>query len=135
MSSLFHINPFAKRQSREPPAGSVNVGDRFYKPGQRGRIWTVTRLFKPSSNSLTHVVLERDGECPETYVISLVSLMNPHMFRPERRDGNSINVKGLKRRWDDRLKTPPAQRESAADNGEAGEEILWGHHDAAEDRS
>ena len=53
-----------------------------------------------------HVVLKRGGENPETYVISVMALMNPHMFRRDRRDPESLNVRGHNRRTMDYVKEP-----------------------------
>lgn len=97
------FNPFSRRSAQESN-GTVDVGDRFYKPGQHGSIWTVIRVFKPTSNALTHVVLERDGENPETYVIALNSLTNSHMFHRDERDPDSVNMAGRQRRSSDHIK-------------------------------
>lgn|GEM_PF-5954835 len=84
----------------------MHIGECFYKPGQRNQVWTVERIFKPAGNALTHVVLRRGGENPETYVISQMALMNPHMFRRDRRDPSSLNVQGRSRRAMDYVKEP-----------------------------
>src|SRR5690606_37828572 len=97
--------------------GGVELGDRFYKPGQRNQIWTVERIFKPAANMLTHVVLRRGGDNPEMYLISAMALMNPHMFRRVRREPESVNVRGRIRRSTDYIKDAQP-REPASDPAE-----------------
>src|SRR5690606_41671453 len=90
-------------------------GRRSSSPGERNPPGRVERVFKPAANLLPHVVLRRGGENPETYVISAVALMNPHMFRRDRRDPEAINVRGRNRRAMDYVKDPLQTAEEAKD--------------------
>jgi hypothetical protein len=107
MASLLGMSQLFRRGASVADLGGVDIGDRFFKPGQRNQIWTVERIFKPAANMLTHVVLRRGGERPETYVISAVALMNPHMFRRDRREPDSVNVRNRSRRAMDYVKDSP----------------------------
>lgn len=122
MPSLLDLNLLFRRNAPAAETGNVDVGDRFYKPGQRNQIWTVERVFQPAGNALTHVVLKRGGENPETYVISVVALMNPHMFRRDRRDPESVNVRGRSRRAMDYVKEPLVTEKSSSKDDEAQDE-------------
>lgn len=121
MASLLGMSQLFRRGGPAADLGGVELGDRFFKPGQRNQIWTVERIFKPAANMLTHVVLRRGGENPEMYVISAVALMNPHMFRRDRREPDSVNVRGRSRRSMDYVKdAPPAQpQEPASDTADS----------------
>jgi hypothetical protein len=118
MASLLGMGHLFRRGGPVTDLGGVDIGDRFFKPGQRNQIWTVERIFKPAANMLTHVVLRRGGENPETYVISAVALMNPHMFRRDRREPDSVNVRARSRRAMDYVKDTPHTSEDKVREGE-----------------
>ena len=127
MPSLLDLNLLFRRNAPSADTGTVEVGDRFYKPGQRNQIWTVERVFQPAGNALMHVVLKRGGENPETYVISVMALMNPHMFRRDRRDPESLNVRGHSRRSMDYVKEPLlAEKPSKAEDPQEDEKSSLG---------
>ena len=127
MPSLLDLNLLFRRNAPSAESGNVDVGDRFYKPGQRNQIWIVERVFQPAGNALAHVVLKRGGDNPETYVISVMALMNPHMFRRDRRDPDAMNVRGHSRRSMDYVKEPLlAEKPSKAEDPQEDEKSSLG---------
>ncbi len=58
---------------------SVGPGDRYYKTGRPGVVWTVERLKQDVAPA--HAILTRLGDPATRITVSVDALSNPHYFR------------------------------------------------------
>jgi len=95
-------------QETDPQAAvlstGIEVGERFYKAGQPHRVWIVCKVYCPETETIPHVVIEREDTPGERALMSVYALLDESSFRRDRRDPISVNVDGRRRRRSDFLR-------------------------------
>lgn len=71
-----------------PAQESVAVGDRFFQVGMGNCVWTVVRICARGQTRMDHAVIERTGSFPDSKILSVNTLLNPSLYRPDRRGGS-----------------------------------------------
>ncbi len=98
-----HALPSADAQAAVLSTG-IEVGDRFYKTGQPHRVWVVRKIYCPETETIPHVVIEREDTPGERTLMSVYALLDESCYRRDRRDPISVNVEGKRRRRSDFLR-------------------------------
>ncbi|RME68192.1 MAG: hypothetical protein D6782_01495 [Alphaproteobacteria bacterium] len=88
------------RPAALPPA-EIAVGDRFFEANPPHAVWTVDRFLATPACDIPHVIISRDGLAPTTKIISTAVLNDPRFYRRDRRDPDSGEDNGQRRRKHD----------------------------------
>lgn len=95
---------FLGSSSRKPTItpNDLEAGDNFYQVRPGNPEWVIDRICAKTSCMIPHVVISRKGNFPDTKVISASTLLDPNLYRADRREPEVVNQTVQKRRKTDR---------------------------------
>jgi hypothetical protein len=89
------------RQDSGDQGFPVAVGERYYKVGVHESVWVVKRIFNPRASDIPHAVIEQVGGGSGSGLISLTTLLDTRVYRPDRRGQERDEPTPYhRRRWD-----------------------------------
>lgn len=83
---------FKSKNENNYDESDVVVGSRYFQVGGTERKWIIQRVFKPAVSDVPHAVMVREGSEHTNKMVSISALMDPSIFRPERRDDHKSGV-------------------------------------------
>lgn len=77
---------------KQAAAQELEVGDRFFEVAPPHSVWAIDRFVKSQVCTIPHVVIERTGTMPASKIISVQVLLDPGIFRRDRRDVTAVTL-------------------------------------------